>query len=277
MTEIEIIAQEKEERLLDWFRNFRSALVAYSGGVDSTYVLYAANQVFGDRALGVSSFSETVPQIQKDYALENVRIIRARYEIIYTAEMQKEEFLRNNSDRCCHCKDELYGVLGKMAQNRQYDVVVDGTNADDLCDFRPGRKAAELHGVRSPLVEIGMKKDEIRIRSKLANLTTWNIPASACLSSRIPHQSLITLEKLSVIENGEAFLRSLGFRQMRVRHHDQIVRIELAPEEMKLVWEEDLFEKIVAHFKSLGFKFVTLDLEGYRTGSMNETAKAPRS
>jgi len=269
MTEKEIIAQQKEEKLLDWFRNFQSALIAYSGGVDSTYVLYAANRVFGNRALGVSSFSETVPQIQKDYALENARIISAQYEIIYTAEMQKEEFLRNNTDRCFHCKDELYGVLGKIAQERQYAVVVDGTNADDLGDFRPGRKAAELHGVRSPLVEIGMTKEEIRIRSKLANLTTWNIPASACLSSRIPHQSFITLEKLRVIEKGEAYLRSLGFKQMRVRHHDQIVRIELASEEMKRVWEENLFAPIVAHFKSLGFKFVTLDLEGYRTGSMN--------
>lgn len=271
MIEKEITALEKEEKLLEWFGNFRSALVAYSGGVDSTYVLFAANRVFGDRVLGVSSFSETVPQIQKDYALENARIIRAKYEIIYTAEMQKQEFLRNNSDRCFHCKDELYGVLGQMARERHYDIVVDGTNADDLGDFRPGRTAADLHGVRSPLVEIGMTKEEIRIRSKLANLTTWNIPASACLSSRIPHQSLITLEKLRVIEQGESFLRSLGFKQLRVRHHDQIVRIELAPDELKRVWQENLFETIVSHFKSLGFKFVTLDLEGYRTGSMNVT------
>jgi pyridinium-3,5-biscarboxylic acid mononucleotide sulfurtransferase len=269
MTEKETLAEQKERKLMEWFHHFRSALVAYSGGVDSTYVLYAAHRAFGDRALGVSSFSETVPQIQKDYALENVRIIRAKYEIIYTAEMQKDEFLRNNSDRCFHCKDELYGVLGKMAHERDYDIVVDGTNADDLGDFRPGRKAAEMHGVRSPLVEIGMTKEEIRIRSKLANLTTWNIPASACLSSRIPHQSIITLEKLRVIEQGEEFLRSLGFRQLRVRHHDQIVRIEIAPEELKRVWEEDLFGTIVAHFKLLGFKFVTLDLEGYRTGSLN--------
>jgi uncharacterized protein len=160
-------------------------------------------------------------------------------------------------------------VLSQIAKERSFDLIVDGTNADDLGDFRPGRKAAELHGVRSPLVEVGMTKEEIRIRSKLAGLTTWNIPASACLSSRIPHFSTITLEKLRTVEKGEDFLRSLGFTQLRVRHHDQIVRIELSPAEFSKLWEKNLFETIVAHFKSLGFKFVTLDLEGYRTGSMN--------
>src|SRR5262249_43883533 len=262
-------AEQKEKQLLDWFGGFNSAMVAYSGGVDSTYVLYAAERVFGERALGVSSFSETVPQIQKDYALENARIIGARYEIIQTNEMQKDEFLRNNSDRCFHCKDELYGVLRQKAADLNFSVIVDGTNADDLSDFRPGRKAADLHGVRSPLVEIGMTKEEIRIRSRLAGLTTWNIPASACLSSRIPHQTRITLDKLQTVEQGEDYLRSLGFRQVRVRHHDQIVRIEIAPEEMPRVWNEDLLSKIAAQFKALGFKFVTLDLEGYRSGSLN--------
>ena len=269
MTSLEIRAEQKEGRLLHWFSQFQSALVAYSGGVDSTYVLYAAHRIFGDSAIGISSFSETVPQIQKDYALENVKIIGAPYEIIYTEEMQKDAFRNNNTDRCFHCKDELYGTLKDLASNRKLDVIVDGTNADDVSDFRPGRKAAELHGVRSPLVEIGMTKEEIRVRSKLAGLTTWNIPASACLSSRIPHQTLITLEKLRTVEQGESFLRSLGFRQIRVRHHEQIVRIELAPSEMEKVWKENLFEQIVAHFKSLGFKYVTLDLEGYRTGSLN--------
>jgi pyridinium-3,5-biscarboxylic acid mononucleotide sulfurtransferase len=270
MSGLEKLAAEKEQKLVNWFGQFRNALVAYSGGVDSTYVLYAAHRVFGPRVLGVSSFSETVPQVQKDSALENVKIIGAPYEIIFTEEMQKDAFLTNNTDRCFHCKDELYGVLKEMASARAFDVIVDGTNADDTSDFRPGRQAAELHGVRSPLVEIGMKKAEIRIRSRLAGLTTWSIPASACLSSRIPHQSLITLEKLRTVEQGEDFLRSLGFRQIRVRHHEKIVRIELAAQEMKRVWEEDLFETIVTHFKSLGFKFVTLDLEGYRTGSLNE-------
>jgi pyridinium-3,5-biscarboxylic acid mononucleotide sulfurtransferase len=270
MNDLEKRSAEKEERLTGWFRQFGSALVAYSGGVDSTYVLYVAHRVFGDLALGISSFSETVPQIQKDYALENVRIIGAPYEIIYTNEMQKDAFLKNNTDRCFHCKDELYGVLGDIARTRRIDVVVDGTNADDLSDFRPGRKAAAMHNVRSPLVEIGMKKEEIRIRSRLAGLTTWNIPASACLSSRIPHQSVITMEKLTAVEKGEDFLRGLGFRQIRVRHHDQIARLELSREEMKRIWSQDLFDEISRFFKSLGFKYVTLDLEGYRTGSLNE-------
>jgi pyridinium-3,5-biscarboxylic acid mononucleotide sulfurtransferase len=262
-------AAAKEKQLREWFANHRSAIVAYSGGVDSTYVLYIAHQMLKQKAVGISSFSESVPQIQKDSANENARIIGANYEIIYTEEMEKDEFLRNDPNRCFHCKDELYGVLSKIAGERGFDLIVDGTNADDLGDFRPGRKAAELHGVRSPLVEVGMTKEEIRIRSKLAGLTTWNIPASACLSSRIPHFSTITLEKLRTVEKGEDFLRSLGFTQLRVRHHDQIVRIELSPAEFSKLWENNLFETIVAHFKSLGFKFVTLDLEGYRTGSMN--------
>jgi uncharacterized protein len=266
---IERSAEDKEQKLFDWLASYQSAIVAYSGGVDSTYVLYAANRVLGDRAIGISSFSETVPQIQKNYALENARIIGARYEIIHTSEMQREAFVRNNPDRCFHCKDELYGVLKDIAASRKVELIVDGTNADDTGDYRPGRKAADLHGVKSPLVEIGMTKEEIRIRSRLAGLTTWSIPASACLSSRIPHLSMITLEKLRTVENGEDFLRSLGFTQVRVRHHDQIVRLELSPREMKRIWEENLFEKINTFFKSLGFKYVTLDLEGYRTGSMN--------
>jgi uncharacterized protein len=183
--------------------------------------------------------------------------------------MQKDEFLQNDSNRCFHCKDELYGVLGRLAAERSVDVVVDGTNADDLGDYRPGRKAADLHGVRSPLVEVGMTKEEIRIQSRLAGLTTWNIPASACLSSRIPHQSIITPEKLRTVEKGEDFLRSLGFSQVRVRHHGEIVRLELSSAEFSKIWNENLFSSIASHFKSLGFKYVTLDLEGYRTGSMN--------
>lgn len=265
----EAVAESKEQKLFEWFRGFQKVMVAYSGGVDSTYVLYVAHRVLGDRALGVSSFSETVPQIQKDYALENARIIDARYEIIYTQEMEKDDFLRNDPNRCFHCKDELYGVLGRMAAERSFDVIVDGTNADDLGDYRPGRKAADLHQVKSPLVEIGMTKEEIRIRSKLAGLTTWNIPASACLSSRIPHFSGITMEKLRTVEKGEDYLRSLGFRQLRVRHHGEIARLELSSEEFEKIWKEKLFDPISSYFKSLGFKFVTLDLEGYRTGSLN--------
>ena len=266
---IEQQAEEKEQKLLQWFGSHGSVIVAYSGGVDSTYVLYVANRALGDRAVGISSFSETVPQIQKDYALENARIIGAKYEIIHTAEMQKEAFVQNNPDRCFHCKDELYGVLKSLAEARNVDLIVDGTNFDDVGDYRPGRRAADLHGVRSPLVDVGMTKEEIRIRSRLAGLTTWSIPASACLSSRIPHFSMVTLEKLKTVETGEDFLRSLGFTQVRVRHHDQIVRLELSSDEMKKIWEENLFERITAFFKSLGFKYVTLDLEGYRTGSMN--------
>jgi pyridinium-3,5-biscarboxylic acid mononucleotide sulfurtransferase len=266
---IEQNAQQKEEKLEEWFRNYHKAVVAYSGGVDSTYVLYIANRVLQNQALAISSFSESVPQIQKDYALENVKIIGARHEVVYTEEMKREGYVKNEADRCFYCKDELYSTLGKIAKERGYDVIVDGLNADDLSDYRPGRKAAELHHVLSPLVAVGMNKEEIRVRSRIAGLTTWSIPASACLASRIPHQTIVTVEKLRTVEVGEDFLRKLGFRQLRVRHHEKTVRIELAPEEMKRIWQEDLFDSIVSHFKSLGFQFVTLDLEGYRTGSLN--------
>jgi uncharacterized protein len=266
---IEETALEKESLLEKWFQNHSKVVIAYSGGVDSTYVLYIAHRVLADGALAVSSFSESVPQIQKDYALENVKRIGAQHKIIYTEEMKREGYVKNEADRCFHCKDELYGTLSKMCDEQQWELIVDGLNADDLGDFRPGRRAAELHQVRSPLVEVGMTKEEIRIRSRIAGLSTWSIPASACLASRIPHQMIVTVEKLRTVENGEDFLRSLGFRQLRVRHHEKTVRIELAPEEMKRIWEENLFETIVQHFKSLGFRFVTLDLEGYRTGSLN--------
>ncbi len=264
---------EKEEKLELWFRNYNKVVVAYSGGVDSTYVLYVANRVLGDNALAVSSFSESVSQIQKDYALENVKIIGAAHEIVYTGEMNRDEYVKNEADRCFYCKDELYGTLGKIASARGFDVIVDGLNADDLSDYRPGRKAAEMHSVSSPLVDVGMTKEEIRIRSRIAGLTTWSIPASACLASRIPHQTPVTEEKLRTVENGEDFLRSLGFRQLRVRHHEKTVRIELAPEEIGRVWQENLLDPIVRHFKWLGFQFVTLDLEGYRTGSLNPNHK----
>lgn len=266
---LEHTAQQKEAQLENWFQNFRKVVIAYSGGVDSTYVLYVANRALSEGALAVSSFSESVPQIQKDYALENVKIIGAKHEIIFTEELKRDGYVKNEGDRCFYCKDELYGSLAQMAAEQGYELIVDGLNADDLSDFRPGRKAAELHHVRSPLVEIGMTKEEIRVRSKIAGLSTWSIPASACLASRIPHQTMVTVEKLRTVENGEDFLRSLGFRQLRVRHHEKTVRIELAPEEMKRIWQENLFDSIVSHFKSLGFQFVTLDLEGYRTGSLN--------
>lgn len=270
---IEQTAKVKEGQLEQWFRNYRKVVIAYSGGVDSTYVLYVANRVLGDKALAVSSFSESVSQVQKDYALENVKIIGAAHEIVYTREINHDGYVQNEADRCFYCKDELYGTLGKIASERGFDVIVDGLNADDLTDYRPGRRAAEIHRVASPLVEVGMTKEEIRIRSRLAGLTTWSIPASACLASRIPHQTPVTVEKLRTVENGEDFLRNLGFRQLRVRHHEKTVRIELAPEEIGRVWQENLFDSIVRYFKSLGFQFVTLDLEGYRTGSLNPIHK----
>jgi uncharacterized protein len=245
-------------------------VVAFSGGVDSAFLAYKAHAVLGAAALAVTADSPSVPSHQRRMALEVAGRFGFAHEIIQTAELERPEYRANPANRCYFCKDELYGVLTRLAAARGLRTVVDGLNADDLTDFRPGRKAAAEQGVRSPLVEAELHKSEIRELSRRAGLPTADQPASACLSSRFPYGTPITPEKLRVVDEGEEALRDLGFRVFRVRHHGEIVRLEFAPSELPQALAPEMVERLAHLFKGLGFRYVTVDLEGYRTGSLNE-------
>ena len=250
-------------------RSLGSAVIAYSGGVDSTFLTKVALEVLGPRALAVTACSETYPLWEREVAVETARAIGLRHRLIQTSELKVPGFADNHPDRCYFCKTELFRTLRKIADAEGMLHVLDGTTMDDLSDFRPGRRAAEEIGVLSPLLEAGLKKTEIRVLSKKLGLPTWDKPASACLASRIPYQSAITPEKLRQIELAEEHLRSLGIGQCRVRHHGEVARIEVAAEDIPRVCVA-LREGIVACLRALGFIYVTVDLAGYRPGSMNE-------
>jgi pyridinium-3,5-biscarboxylic acid mononucleotide sulfurtransferase len=259
----------KEQALCDTLASLRSVIVAYSGGVDSAYLALVASRTLGDRAVAVTADSPSYPERHRQMAAQIAQQFGLRHEIIHTSELERPEYRANPTNRCYYCKHELYTHLSRLAADR-HAIVVDGNNADDRGDYRPGREAAREFGVRSPLDEVNLTKDEIRELSKQAGLPTWDEPASACLSSRIPYHTEVTDEKLRMIERAEQALRTLGFRVCRVRHHDELARVEIARAEMPRAAEPETAAAIVRELKTIGYRYVSLDLQGYRTGSLNE-------
>jgi pyridinium-3,5-biscarboxylic acid mononucleotide sulfurtransferase len=260
---------EKDQALCQTLSSLGSVVVAYSGGVDSAYLAYAASRTLGDRAVAITADSPSYSERHKRLAIEIAERFGLQHEIIRTNELERPEYRANPANRCYYCKHELYTHLSQIASKRQA-VVIDGNNADDRGDYRPGRQAAREFGVRSPLDEVDLTKQEIRELSRRAGIPTWDEPASACLSSRIPYHSEVTDEKLRMIERAEQALGALGFRVYRVRHHDEMARVELARDEMIRALDSEMTDAIVRELKAIGYRYVTLDLQGYRTGSLNE-------
>ncbi len=265
--------RRKEEKLFSLLRGLGRVIVAYSGGTDSAYLAWAAKQALGDEAIAITADSASIPASHKRDAIEFARQFGIRHRLIPTLEFENPEYAANNPDRCFHCKDELFTRLEQEAPGFGDAVIVYGVNKDDLGDYRPGQNAAKLHQVKAPLVEAELTKAEIRELSRQAGLPTWDRPAAACLSSRIPYGTAVTKERIAVIENGEEAMKSLGFRQFRVRYHGELVRIEVAREELPKALDVEMAAKLTEIFKTLGFLYVTLDLEGYRQGAMNEALR----
>ena len=261
---------EREGRLANLLGSFDSVIVAFSGGADSAYLAWAATRMLGPAAYCITAESPSYPDHHRQLALRIAREFGLQHEFVRTGEMERVEYRANPVNRCYYCKHELYTVLSGVAAQRGIPVIVDGSNADDRADYRPGRKAAKEFGVRSPLDEADLTKDDIRELSRQAGLPTWDEPASACLSSRIPYHSEVTDEKLRTIEQAETILRGLGFKICRVRHHDEVARLEIGRDEMARALDPALRDRIVTELRALGYRHVTIDLQGYRMGSLNE-------
>jgi len=261
--------QSKGARLQANLRTLGRTLVAYSGGVDSAYLAWAAHQVLGDKMLTIIADSPSLARTQLSDAVAFTQEQSIPLEVVATSELDRPEYVRNDSERCFFCKDELFTLMEDLRQARGFDAIAYGVNLNDQGDFRPGQRAAANHHVVAPLLEVGLSKDEIRALARAAGLRVWDKPASACLSSRIEYGRPVTREALAAVERGEDALRALGFRQLRVRHHGEIVRIEIAGEELPRALDPAMAAKFASIFKALGFKFVTLDVEGFRSGSMN--------
>lgn len=263
-------AEEKERGLLARLGELRSVIVALSGGTDSAYLAWAAHRALGEKALSVTALSESYSAYDREQVELFLKATGVRHEFVETHELENPAYRANAADRCYYCKDELFNVLDRMAQERGFAAVAYGVNADDTSDFRPGHRAAAEHQVLTPLLEAKLHKEEIRLLAKRAGLPCWDRPASACLSSRLPYGTEVTAERLSLVERGEAALRELGFRQFRVRLHDKLARVELAQDELQRGLEPQMAAAIAQALKAAGFAYVALDLEGYRQGSLNE-------
>jgi len=264
------VLKQKERRLFSILDEMGEVLVAYSGGTDSAYLAWAASRALGDKAVAITADSASMPASHKRDAEAFAKNWNIRHQYLETREFENPDYARNDPDRCFHCKDELFTCMEQLRAERGVKHIVYGVNKDDLGDYRPGQNAAKLHEVRAPLMEAELTKAEIRELSRLAGLETWDRPASACLSSRIPYGTPVTKETIATVEAGEEAMKALGFRQFRVRFHGELVRIEIARDELEKALSIEMFAKITGIFKPLGFHYVTLDLEGYRQGAMNE-------
>ncbi|HSW48995.1 MAG TPA: ATP-dependent sacrificial sulfur transferase LarE [Bryobacteraceae bacterium] len=268
-----MVLREKERKLLGILRGLGRVIVAYSGGTDSAYLAWAAAEALGENALAITADSASVPESHKRDAEQFARDFGLRHEYVTSYEFENPLYAANNPDRCFHCKDEMFQRLEQVGRERGIPHIIYGVNVDDLGDYRPGQNAAANRNVKAPLVEAGLRKAEIRELSRLAGLPTWDRPAAACLASRVPYGTPVTVETVKTIERGEDAVKALGFRQFRVRFHGDLARLEIAPEEMHKAFTMEMAGRLTSIFKDLGFHYVTLDLQGYRQGAMNETLK----